>query len=522
MTEDSKSPMGERLYASLPSVYRERDGGDLRKFLDGCGRLLDRVRPTIEQRLADSFADNPEENRQAGGAACQSWVLPYFADLLDARLVSPAVAGRRDEISKAVVWRQSKGTRPCVESITESVGQTEAEIQEGWQKVAVTPRMDPSVIPARAYGYEKEVSTTIGRMAARHPGLPTATVDVSCCSGAVLAKENSPGSRSTDFDGVRRSWRQAAPFGVPAHPGSYDDVSRRTVDLRTPSWKNGHYHPKRLLLFVPPPAGFYSSDTVNCAWSGRNIAGSPFQTHIEEIPPDVDGGIFVHRFRNRSLATDRFQPVRITGRVEPEGEVPFSFSGLTFRNSLVLHHAPVYLNDCALFRVESHLPGTDAPVISAKSCLIRSLRAAGGRVDLEYCTVLLPGIAEALNASDSILVGPVVKDDTPASGGPEKGCFRFSRYHPDQDVSPISLYRSSAASLSMFSTDFGSRSCGVLHPACPEKVRFGAEDGGEMGAYHQRHYSLLFSSVEEKLKDFLPVGIETALIPDLHLLDQPK
>jgi hypothetical protein len=68
---------------------------------------------------------------------------------------------------------------------------------------------------------------------------------------------------------------------------------------------------------------------------------------------------------------------------------------------------------------------------------------------------------------------------------------------------------------------FGKRSCGVLHPAAPESIRFGAEDGGEMGACHRWSYSLLMSSVLEKVKEYLPVGMEAVLIPDSRLVELP-
>ena len=64
---------------------------------------------------------------------------------------------------------------------------------------------------------------------------------------------------------------------------------------------------------------------------------------------------------------------------------------------------------------------------------------------------------------------------------------------------------------------FGEPGYAVLHPATPEAIRFGAEDGGEMGGYHSWHYCLLLAAVQDKLKDFLPVGIEAVVVPDLRL-----
>ena len=70
-----------------------------------------------------------------------------------------------------------------------------------------------------------------------------------------------------------------------------------------------------------------------------------------------------------------------------------------------------------------------------------------------------------------------------------------------------------------YSDSFGERGCGVLHPATAEGIRHGAEDGGEMGAYHDLYLSLLCEAVVDKLADDLPLGLEAASIPDAHMLD---
>lgn len=539
MTDTSQSKFARRLYASLPAVYRERDNGDLQHFLNACGALLDQVHATIEQRLADSFPDNPEDE---GGEqlACQSWVLPYFADLLDAPLFSPDVKGRRDEISHAVSWRQSKGTRPCVESIAESVAQMEVEIQEGWQRVAVTPRINQAVMPAKAYGYKKNLPLHIARMSARHPGLPTAMVDISCYSGAVSAQKHSPGSKQSTFNDKKISWRQASPYALPLNPGSYDDVSRRTVDVRNPKWNQGHAHPKQLLLYVPPPDGFYGHSSIGVQWAKKDTDASNFKKYVEEILPDENDDEPVHIFRNRSYGHGQFQPIHIKGKVELFGEHKVRFEGLQFQHSLISHTAILELDHCALFHLESHVHKLDVVVINAENCLINSLQAAIGRVRLEYCTVLGRSVVEYLNASDCIFLEPVYRDLSLSTGGPIQGCFRYSRYHPEQSLArlkdeadPLSemipmvqTYACTTTDVDMFNKNYSvtetGRSCAVLHPACSELIRFGAEDGGEAGAFHQKRYSLLFSAITEKLKDFIPIGMEMALIPDRHLRDRPK
>ena len=55
----------------------------------------------------------------------------------------------------------------------------------------------------------------------------------------------------------------------------------------------------------------------------------------------------------------------------------------------------------------------------------------------------------------------------------------------------------------------------------PDAIRFGAEDGSEMGAYHHRYYSLKWEAVLDKMREFLPVGIDPVLIQDARLLQVP-
>ena len=52
------------------------------------------------------------------------------------------------------------------------------------------------------------------------------------------------------------------------------------------------------------------------------------------------------------------------------------------------------------------------------------------------------------------------------------------------------------------------------------EIAGGAEDGGEMGAYHHLHLVASREAVITKLKDFLPTGIKPVMIPDhsLHRL----
>jgi len=271
----------DSLYQIVPAVYRNRDTGDLKKFFQGSGLLLDQIHATLMQRLADNFPDNPVD----GSLACQDWLLAYFADLLDVRLVSPTVKGRRDEVANAVHWRQGKGTLRVVEEITESVAGLEVVLHEGWRRVATTPRLDIPRIPATHFGYPSEVPSEPPSLATRHPSLPTVTVDIRCPSAAVASASSVSGSQQSTVDNDTHVWRQASYHGAPCYPDSYEDVSRRTVDFRCSDWRVGHYHPKRVLLYTVPPAGFFRP----------GLSGYEVPSSVLTFPPIISRQDMWHR-----------------------------------------------------------------------------------------------------------------------------------------------------------------------------------------------------------------------------------
>src|SRR3954454_9502741 len=101
MTAAPGSPGGRQLWGLFPEHCRARDNGDLASYVDALGEVLDLLRGIIQQRLADTFPDDP---------GLQPWVLPYLADLIDPRVVSADETRRRAEIANAAIWRKTKGT----------------------------------------------------------------------------------------------------------------------------------------------------------------------------------------------------------------------------------------------------------------------------------------------------------------------------------------------------------------------------------------------------------------------------
>jgi hypothetical protein len=494
-TDKPTTITGRQLFALLPEFYRTRDSaeaggeGDLARYLDACGELLDRIRATLDQRLADSFPDNPSV-----GLSCQPWLIPYFAQLLDVRLVSPDDKGRRDEVANAVAWRQRKGTLTAMEQIAEAVGRLEVEIQEGWQRCAVTPRISMPRLPAGALGEEPLFDDFRNHplWAARHPDLPTATPDLRYPSRAmevaVAAGEfpSNPVAKLTSFTGMPLWWRQVNRHGAPCFPGSFDDVSRCTADLRTPNWRQGRIHPKRVILHAPPPLGFFQPGL--------------FPVHTGDMLLDGNGE---HLLENRIID-----------------------------GTLKVTAGRVRLRRCAVRVLEVAIPPgvMEEPVVDARDCLFDRM-AVPGLARLEYCTVLTICRCGRLQASDSLFAGKLELEPGVVR---HPHCVRFSRIPPGLLITALLSHRnrSERPVFHAFEFDeggevvrraagFGEPGCAVLHPATPESVRFGAEDGGEVGVHHRWRHSLLMAAVEEKLKEFLPVGMEAVVVPDLRLRRAP-
>ena len=65
--------------------------------------------------------------------------------------------------------------------------------------------------------------------------------------------------------------------------------------------------------------------------------------------------------------------------------------------------------------------------------------------------------------------------------------------------------------------EFGEPGCGVLDLTSSKAIREGAEDDGEMGAYHHLYHSAQLRAVKLKLRDFLPFGQEIAIRYDSRL-----
>ena len=193
---------------------------------------------------------------------------------------------------------------------------------------------------------------------------------------------------------------------------------------------------------------------------------------------------------------------------------------MIFNNTVQLGAGRVELDSCAMRRLVVQSIDTSAPVVDARSSLLRSLVTARGMARLEYCTVLDTTLVEVPQASDCIFLGPIRKDFG-TSQPPDSGCLRYSRVVRNQPPGGMEFTAVTQQVPVFDSTSYGQRGCGVLHPATPQAIRQGAEDGGEMGVYHDVYLSLLAEAVMDKLADYMPVGLNAVVVPDPRLIEMP-
>lgn len=510
----------EELYQRLPELYRTKDNGDLKNYLFSVGSFMDQIYANLNQRLADNFPDNPAlaPEDEIQNLACQEWLLPYFADLLDVELMAPHEEGKREEIANAIRWRQRKGTLSIIEDIAEKLTGIEVEVQEAWQRVVTTPRIDMPLRSVKDWGYKHEPAS-VPSLRARHPALPASTIDFRHPSAA-LKDEHFSGSKLTRFDNKQVWWRPVSLHGLPCHPQSFDDRSKRVVDLRTTSINGGYFHPKNILLFTPPDAGFFPSVVQTYNWD--NLGSEVDVIH------DPDRRVIT--YRNPSLDSQTFVPIKIRRIIELGGNgtefdpdhYTYRFEGLHLDNSLIVHSGRIELYRCAVRKISVHSIDKQASVLKASNCLFKLLEVARGLVNLEYCSVLEKTLAQGLYASDCIFIDILHRDhhnDAP----PEFGCVRFSRLSPKQlpGLPAFRTHQVSNEDVVFYSSTFGERSCAVLHSCADEFFLSGADMGGELGAYHDLFIVARQRTMLEKIKRYLPVGFKAVLIPDEQLLSSP-
>jgi hypothetical protein len=154
---------------------------------------------------------------------------------------------------------------------------------------------------------------------------------------------------------------------------------------------------------------------------------------------------------------------------------------------------------------------TDSIVHAGGDVDALAVDAAGAHVEIEACTVLGRTAAGSLAASNAILRGIVT------AARRQRGCVRFS-FLPWSSAAPR-RYRcqpldiTSAGSMAPRFTSVRPADPGFCQLAadCPPEIVTGADDEGEMGAFHflQQHRRL--TNLASQLDDYLRFGLEAGV-----------
>jgi hypothetical protein len=210
---------------------------------------------------------------------------------------------------------------------------------------------------------------------------------------------------------------------------------------------------------------------------------------------------------------------------------------------LVLGHTPrirtgrfreVWLKDCTLLRrflILSAVRGeADRYVtVTVDNCLVRgrlsiytyvqlrlsgsalhperafALMARRGGVAIERSTMLGRVRVRELQASESIFL------DRVEALNPQQGCIRYSRITDQGNTLPYT-YQCTTAPVSFCSVLPWRSSYLKLKRTCDQPAAGWAENGGEIGVYHQAQYILKEKNLILKCDEYLPVGLTPVLI----------
>jgi len=155
-------------------------------------------------------------------------------------------------------------------------------------------------------------------------------------------------------------------------------------------------------------------------------------------------------------------------------------------------------------------PGQSARSLELTDCIVDG-DVDAREVRIEASTVLGTTGAETLDASNAILVGAVTVERR------QVGCVRFS-YLPFPSLAPrrfhcqpADLASSGRVVPEFASVAYGDPAYAVLATSCAAEIAAGAEDEGEMGAWHFVGVPLRLRNLRVALDEYLRFGLEAGI-----------
>lgn len=232
-------------------------------------------------------------------------------------------------------------------------------------------------------------------------------------------------------------------------------------------------------------------------WRGRLIWDGP----ADEVTPlvAVQGMLLGHtpRFRTGRFNKIKFKDCTLLRNLmllEDVRGAADRYPALSLENCILRKRLSVYCH-CA---------------IDIKNCALDSTKknalvARRSAVEIERSTVLKKVKVKTLTASESIFMDKV------RAANPQQGCIRYCRTTPQGNRLPR-VYKCTQAPVTFCSDQPWQSSYLKLKRNCRETVTHWAENGGEIGVYHQAHYTLKQKNLALKFNEYLPVGLQPVLI----------
>lgn len=234
-------------------------------------------------------------------------------------------------------------------------------------------------------------------------------------------------------------------------------------------------------------------------WEGSMIWQCPDTVFMDHLSleglliartPEIKSGRFGEIvYKDCSLLKERLILNDVVGRED-------RYPKLTIDNCITRDRISVHC-PCEISIANSALDPDDAHT--------EALVAEKSPVRLERCTVTGAVRVKELFASESIFM------KTASVVDPQKGCVRYSRISEGGNTLPL-LYKCTTGPAAFCSNHPWKSNYLKLKRTCRQDACTWAENGGEIGAYHQALYTLKTKNLMMKFEEYLPVGLTPVLI----------
>ncbi|AML51918.1 hypothetical protein [Falsihalocynthiibacter arcticus] len=510
--------------ANPADVVDVRLPGDLQAYIASFGNLMDQFEATLSQFYADGFvATSPADDPDA--RQVQPWLVPYFADLIGVTLYAPDPEGRRNELSQAVWIARRRGSRAAVDRAAESILDRDVITVVGLDRTLFTPtfktpRLTQAEMTADAHVKDALIlheplpaNPTLTQMRQRHAAFPLGTRH----TGLRMRARASQGLRLDaetksvlDAAGVRKMLRFEVvdKAGVPCFANTYEDRALRTPDVRAP--KVGPVsvstiaRPDAVYLHVAPPMGQFD-ETIHVLPTRPSFADGDWTGPAAPDPAKTP----LYRPNSGNVTLLNLP----NGR---DGNGWYQITGLNLDGVLRIRpNCNVTLENCAIRDIEMSKNAT--LTLRHSICVSITANTLGSSCTLEYVTVTGPAVFRQLNASETIFA------DLRFGPNPQAGCLRYSRFVGPPLPASVSQRNSSTGAVSFVNwpclpdpnapatlqtrtANFGEPGYGILAQNNPVAVTNGAEDGGELGRYHDAFHLARLAAAARRAQDFTPAG----------------